>query len=91
MNLYHSLSLILHSRMLNMSASASEHYLVCLVYLVEQNEPDEPNKPVSFRAIDEIAWSRGRIGGDLLGVAGGNIFLQSLQELENLHVGRSLA
>jgi hypothetical protein len=44
-----------------------------------------------FEAIDEIARSSGQIGGDLLGVAGGNIFLQSLQKSEDLHAGRHLA
>ena len=44
-----------------------------------------------FRAIDEIARSRGQIGGNLLGLTGGNIFLQSLHESEDLHAGRHLA
>jgi len=44
-----------------------------------------------FEAIDEIARSSGQIGGDLLGVAGGNIFLQSLKKSEDLHTGRHLA
>ena len=44
-----------------------------------------------FWAIDEIAWHCGRIGGDLLRVTGGDIFLQSLQQSEDLHAGRHLA
>jgi hypothetical protein len=43
------------------------------------------------RGIDEVPRSRGQIGGDLLGVAGRDIFFQSLQESEDFHGGRHLA
>jgi hypothetical protein len=48
-------------------------HIVWLVLLVPPVSRDYPSG--SLRAIDEIARSREQIGGDLLGVAGGNIFL----------------
>jgi len=68
-------------------------HLVDLVYLVYLVEPFLPSS-LSFwlsRAIDEVARSRGRVSGDFLGMAGGDIFLQPLQEPENLHARRHLA
>ena len=44
-----------------------------------------------LRAIDKIARSRGPIGGDLLSMAGRDIFLQSPQKPEDLQTGRDLA
>jgi len=64
-------------------------HLVWPVSLVLPVERDDFS--ASLRAIDEIARSGGKFGGDLLGVAGGNIFLQSPQEPEDLHAGRHLA
>src|SRR4029077_4998727 len=64
-------------------------HIVWLVLLVPPVSRDYPSG--SLRAIDEIARSREQIGGDLLGVAGGNIFLQSRQKTEDLHAGRHLA
>jgi hypothetical protein len=43
------------------------------------------------RGIDEIPGPRRKIGSDLFGVAGRDIFLQSFQESEDLHGGRYLA
>ena len=45
----------------------------------------------SLWTIDEIARSRRQIGVDLLGMAGGDIFFQSFQESQNLHVRGHLA
>jgi hypothetical protein len=44
-----------------------------------------------FRAIDEIARSCGQISDDLLGVTGGDIFLQPFQKSEDLHGRRHFA
>ncbi len=44
-----------------------------------------------LRAIDEIAGRRREISGNLLGLAGGDILLQPLQEPLDLHRGRHLA
>jgi hypothetical protein len=41
-----------------------------------------------IEAIDKISRSRGHISGDLLGLAGRDIFLQPPQESEKLHGGR---
>jgi|APIni6443716594_1056825.scaffolds.fasta_scaffold1854335_1 hypothetical protein len=41
-----------------------------------------------IEAIDKVSRSRGHISGDLLGLAGRDIFLQSSQESEKLHGGR---
>ena len=64
-------------------------------YLNETNQTNQIDQMLRlrwlFEAIDEIARSSGQIGGDLLGVAGGNIFLQSLKKSEDLHTGRHLA
>ena len=42
-------------------------------------------------AIDEVARSRGDIGGDLLGMAGRDIFLQASQKPDDFHTGRGFA
>ena len=41
-----------------------------------------------IKAINEISRSRGDIGGDLLSLAGRDIFLQSSQESGEFHSGR---
>lgn len=41
-----------------------------------------------FEAIDKISSSRGHISGDLLGLAGRDIFLQPSQESGEFHSGR---
>jgi hypothetical protein len=41
-----------------------------------------------IEAIDQISRSRGHISGDLLSLAGRDIFLQPSQESEKLHGGR---